>query len=174
VKRPIIVIDTSILTVHLRLPGHVRCGPQEDEWDYVRIETHLNTKAAQGALFVLPLAAIIETAKHISQSVSSRFDLANELAERVRSSVDGKQPWVSFSEQGNLWGADSLSLLVQNWPTQAEQRLSLADVSISEVANFYARLGHPVEILTGDQGLKSMEPLPPRLPRRRGDIRVKR
>jgi hypothetical protein len=73
VKRTIIVIDTSILTVHLRLPGHVSCGPQEDEWDYARIESHLKKQAAEGALFVLPLAAIIETAKHISQSGGSRL-----------------------------------------------------------------------------------------------------
>jgi hypothetical protein len=38
--------------------------------------------------------------------------------------------------------------------------VSIGDASIKQVAEYYARMGRTVEILTGDAGLKSYEPMP--------------
>jgi len=168
VKQRVIVLDTSMLTVHLQLPGHDSCGTDADRWTYARIDGHLKLRRKQGALFVLPLATIIETARHIAYAPQARHELATELGKRVRQSVDGTTPWVQFREQASLWESKGLSSLMDRWPDLAARKISLADASISDVAHFFAKLGHPVEILTGDAGLKALEPIPPRLtPRRR-------
>lgn len=167
-KRRIVVLDTSMLTVHLRVPGHVTCGTSSDRWDANRVDAHLAQRLTEGAWFVLPLATLIETARHISQAPALRHELATTFVTRVQEALQGTTPWVPFSHQHNLWDAKSLGALVERWPSLALRRMSLADASISEVATFYSKLGHSVEILTGDKGLKSMEPAPPsRVPRRR-------
>ncbi len=56
-----VVIDTSILVRWLKVPGLEPAGPQHDKWDHERIETLLNQLQEEGAVFVLPLATIIES-----------------------------------------------------------------------------------------------------------------
>ena len=64
--------------------------------------------------------------------------------------------------------ADKLNILASSWPDLAVQHLSLGDATIKDVAEHYAQMGSKVEILTGDQGLKSYEPITPvEIPRRR-------
>jgi len=49
--------------------------------------------------------------------------------------------------------------LSEYWPELAQgQRLSLGDATIKDVAEYYAQMGWQIEILTGDKGLKHMNP----------------
>lgn len=166
-KRSVTVLDTCMLAVHLKIPEYASCGPASDRWDYKRIDRHLKDQEARGGLFVMPLAAVLETANHIANSNGNRFLLANELRARVVSAIDGDSPWIAFSDQTVLWAPPALRQLLDDWPPHASRAVSLSDHSIANVALFYATLGHPVEILTGDKGLKSMEPAPRRHARRR-------
>ena len=46
--------------------------------------------------------------------------------------------------------------------------VSLGDATIKDVAEYYAQMNNEVEILTGDSGLKSYEPVAKKIvPRRR-------
>jgi hypothetical protein len=82
--------------------------------------------------------------------------------------ADARSPWAAFTEQADLWQADNLRALSENWPAQAAQKLSIGDASIKDVAEYYHKAGYTVEILTGDQGLKAYEPArPAMIPRRR-------
>ena len=74
-----------------------------------------------------------------------------------------------FSEQTELWSDEALLQLADAWPQLATQQLSLGDATISRVADYYAKAGNRVEILTGDYGLKSYEPTDDNrpIPRRR-------
>ena len=48
--------------------------------------------------------------------------------------------------------------------------MALGDATIKQIADYYNKLGNQVEILTGDESLKSYQPLePPLIPRRRRD-----
>ena len=56
----------------------------------------------------------------------------------------------------------------KDWLEKVTENLSLGDVSIKNVAEYYAKSGFQVEILTADAGLKTYEPsIAIAIPRRR-------
>lgn len=166
----VLIFDTSILCVWLRLPDMTTCGPDGDKWDCARVDAKLDAEKKAKTTFVLPLAAIIETGNHISQSRDHRFQLARKLGAVMRDATDGATPWAAFSAQSELWSDDQVRALADTWPTLAAQEISLGDATISQVARYYAQIGCEVEVLTGDQGLKAYEPAKPvAIPRRRAN-----
>lgn len=153
--KKVLIIDTSVLCVWLRVPGMESCGPDKDQWDWDRVEKKINEEYQNHSTFVLPLATIIETGNHISQAKHSRKERGESLADLMSKSADQKSPWAAFSEQAVLWTSDKLKELADTWPDLAVRKLSLGDVTIKDVAEYYAESGCEVEILTGDRGLKA-------------------
>lgn len=163
----VIIMDTSILCCWLNVAGKGTCGPTSDQWNQQRVREFIE-KEQEEAIFVLPLATIIETGNHIAQARERRFETANELAEILTKTAESQSPWAAFTDQTILWNADSLKSLAQEWPPLASQKLAMGDATIKRVADYYASSGNEVEILTGDQQLRSYTPAKPRLiPRRR-------
>ena len=166
--RRVLILDTSVLCCWLQVPGKEKAGTHEDRWTHARIDTLLQAEQAKHSTFVLPVATLIETGNHIAQVAGDRFSLATKLADYLRLAVDAYSPWAAFTEQADLWQADNLRALSENWPAQAAQKLSIGDATIKDVAEYYHKAGYTVEILTGDQGLKAYEPArPAMIPRRR-------
>lgn len=166
--KKVLIIDTSILCVWLEVPGMDVCGPNNDKWTKDRVQQKIDEEMGQGALFVLPIATIIETGNHISKATHGRKERAEALSDILRKSADGSSPWAAFSAQNDFWEKDKLKKLATDWPNLAVQGLSLGDATIKDVAEYYAQMNHSVEILTGDKGLKSYEPLQGvKVPRRR-------
>lgn len=157
--KKVLIFDTSILCVWLRVPGKDRCGPAGDAWDYQRVD-RLITQEKDRSIFVLPLAAIIETGNHISQCSGDRYELAGRFAEVIRKTAVEETPWAAFTHQVAMWDADRLNRLADEWPQLALQGLSMGDATIKDVADFYAKSGTQVEIITGDQQLRAYQPLP--------------
>ncbi len=144
------------------------CGPDDDQWDKDRVQQKIEEEQQNRSTFVLPLATIIETGNHISQASHSRKERADALADLMTKSADQQTPWAAFSEQSTLWTPEKLKKLADIWPNLAAGKLSIGDVTIKDVADYYGKMGFHVEILTGDQGLKSYEPAQPvEVPRRR-------
>lgn len=163
-----LIIDTSVLCCWLRIPGREVAGPAEDRWDHDRIDALIKKEIADGGLCVLPIATLIETGNHVSQSPDLRFELATQLSEIIRKTANGKEPWAAFTQQSVMWDQESLIKLANEFPQFAVQKLSIGDVTIKNVADYYATLGCAVEILTGDHGLRAHNPLViRRVPRRR-------
>ncbi len=163
----VLIFDTSMLCVWLSVPGKETCGAQDDPWDKKRVDEKLKEEQQLKTIFVLPLAAIIETGNHIAQAPSSnRYKLAQEFADLMTKAANEESPWAAFVDQSQLWTAENLLQLAQEWIPLAAQKISLGDVAIKTVAEFYHKLGSPVEILTGDKGLKAYEPIAP-TPRKR-------
>lgn len=55
-----------------------------------------------------------------------------------------------------------------SWPKLAATGMTLGDATIKDVADYYAKAGYDVKIVTGDQALKAHEPVKPvAIPRRR-------
>lgn len=154
----IIVIDTSMLCVWLKVPGFKNCGQDRDLWDYDKVNAKIQAEIEQKSTLVLPLATIIETGNHISQSAGNRHELAISFCELLLKSIDNEDPWAAFSEQGDLWNDENLTKVAANWPVLANQKISLGDATIKDVAEYYAKIGYDVEILTGDNGLKAYQP----------------
>jgi len=173
------IIDTSVLLVWLDVPGKNTCEIDNKIWDKSYVDKLI--EQAENTTLVLPLATLIETGNHIAQVRkpygSQRYELAQKLANILTDAIDEESPWAAFTAQYELWEGEKLKELATKWPTLAAQAdtkkdkggLSMGDVTIKWVAEFYAEMGYHVETLTGDKGLKSYEPVLKikKLPRRR-------
>jgi hypothetical protein len=166
--RRVLIIDTSVLCVWLKIPGKDECGSANDRWDYRRVDAMFTREKNEGTTLVLPLTTIIETGNHIAQAADLRYEKARELANMMKMAADQTTPWAAFTEQSDLWTADGLNRLSNEWPELAAKKLSIGDCTIKQVAEFYAKAGYEVEIATGDAGLKAYQPSRPTpVPRRR-------
>jgi hypothetical protein len=163
------VIDTCVLLAWLDVPGKNTCEIEGEKWDKSYVEELI--QQAENTTLVLPLATLIETGNHIAQIKKSygsqRYPLAQKLAELLIEAIDEKSPWAAFTEQYDLWEEETLKKLAKEWPPLAAQAdakkdkggLSMGDVTIKWIAEYYADMGYHVKTLTGDQGLKSYEPV---------------
>lgn len=164
----VLIFDTSVLCCLLAVPGKETAGPDNDRWDKKRISNLVEAETKKASTFVLPLATLVETGNHIAQASHFRFELATDFAVHLRAAAEGKTPWAAFTEQSLLWEPDNLRQLADTWPPLAAQHISIGDATIKDVAEYYASAGFTVEIITGDKGLKSYEPISkPPVPRRR-------
>lgn len=170
--RRIIVLDTSIFCCWLKVPGKETAGSGASGWDHARVSSLIDKEVNQfGATLVLPLAAVIETGNHIANASSQRFEKARELARHLTDAVGAASPWAAFTQQAVLWEKENIERLANEWPDLAKAGLSLADATMSDVADYYARTGYSVQLLTADRGLseyRSFRAL--LLPRRRSAI----
>lgn len=167
--RKVLIIDTSILCVFLGVPGKDTCGSDKNKWDKKRVDELLQKEEKESTTFVLPLAVIIETGNHIAHASSKRYEMAKALAEIMEKVADATTPWAAFTHQSGLWEAEGLKKLAAEWSNLAAQKISIGDATIKTVAEYYAKIGWRVEILTGDAGLKAYEhELTSRVPRPKG------
>lgn len=167
-SKRVLILDTSVLCCWLRVPGKEEAGPTTDRWDYARINKLLEQEKAKNSTFVLPIATLIETGNHIAQAAGQRYERACSLAKYLREAADAQSPWAAFTDQSALWQSNNLRALAETWPALANGGTSIGDHTIKDVAEYYARAGYFVEILTGDAGLKAYEPAKPvSIPRRR-------
>jgi hypothetical protein len=167
-SKRVLILDTSVLCCWLQVPGKEEAGPINDRWDHDRINLLLEQERAQSSTFVLPIATLIETGNHIAQAPSHRFERASSLAAYLREAADAQSPWAAFTDQSPLWQAENLRTLADNWPQLASGGTTIGDATIKDVAEYYAKAGYFVEILTGDAGLKAYQPVKPAaIPRRR-------
>lgn len=165
--RKVLIIDTSILCVYLKVPHMDDCGSDNDKWDYARVAQKINEEIEQNSLLVLPLATLIETGNHIAQASGERYASAEGLANIIVKAATAEEPWAAFTFQNKLWSEENLLKLAKEWPRLAASGLSIGDTTIKDVAEFYVEAGSVVEILTGDEGLKAYEPKVAVMPRRR-------
>ena len=166
----VVIFDTSILCCWLQIPGKETCGPSHDQWDKSRVDLTIQQEKLNKSTFVLPLATIIETGNHIAQVAGSRrFSLAQSLSDLILKTAEASEPWAAFSHQAELWTESNLRKIARDWPDLAAQGLGIGDITIKDVAEYYAKTSiATVEILTGDEGLKSYQPPTPLpQPRRR-------
>jgi hypothetical protein len=167
-SRRVAIFDTSLFCCWLEVPGRETAGSGTDLWNTERVAFLVESELDKGSMIVLPLATIIETGNHISQAPRLRFETANRLSEQLRKAAQSESPWAAFTEQSILWEPDQLTLLADQWPALAARKISIADATIKHVADYYARAGYAVRILTADTALRHYEPpAPTKKPRRR-------
>ena len=167
-SKNVLILDTSILCVWLKVPGKETCGSGSSMIDFAKVDKEIQAAIQTQFTLVLPLASIIETGNHIAQAPQWRHERATALAELMTNSADEATPWAAFSDQQTLWSPVGLRKLAASWPNLAATKLSIGDATIAEVADYYAKMGYIVEIFTGDKGLKEHHLVPTKTqPRRR-------
>lgn len=159
--RKVLIIDTSLFCVLLKVTGKEVCRSKDDMWDYQKVDEYIKEEIRNGTTLVLPLATLIETGNHIAQAANKRYETAQALATIMTDAADETSPWVAFGEQIELWGTEKLKELAAEWPTKAMAEISMGDATIKKVGDFYAAKGYQVEFLTHDKQLKAQEPSPP-------------
>lgn len=170
-RKKVLIFDTSVLCVWLKVPGKETCGPSDKPLTYHDVSERIEFERQQHTTFVLPIASIIETGNHIAHSTGDKHTLGNSFAEIITATADEQSPWAAFTEQSELWKKENLKELARKWRESVISGQSLGDASIVDVANYYSLAGFAVEIFTGDMGLKAYEPtvqMP--IPRRRHNV----
>ncbi|MCM0592958.1 MAG: hypothetical protein ACSI46_11375 [Gloeotrichia echinulata DVL01] len=171
--RKVLLIDTSLLCVWLKVPGKETAG--NNKWDFERVNQKIELEVGQGTTLVLPLATVIETGNHIAQAKTTNSDnkriAAQEFAKIITYAADETSPWAKFREQIVLWEEERLKNLAAQFPNQAVEKTSMGDASIVILGGHYHQKGYHVEFLTDDDKLKSQEPPPPQPPTRRSSPR---
>lgn len=165
--KKVLIMDTSILCVWLKVKGKETCGSGVHCIGYEEVNQKIMSEMQESTEFVLPLATIIETGNHIAHMPGDRYEVAQEFADIIERTTDNISPWAAFTAQNSLWEPENLKALIHTWLSTVNADQSLGDASIVDVANYYSRLGCDVEIYTGDEGLKSYEPQSRMIPRRR-------
>ena len=158
-KNKVLIFDTSVLCVWFRVPGKDTCGSGMNLLTYGIVNRKIEEEKANGTVFVLPIASIIETGNHIAHSVGDRHKLGSSFAEVIEATADNASPWAAFTEQSELWKKEKLKMLAKKWRESVITGQELGDATIVDVANYYAKAGFEVEIFTGDEGLKAYEPV---------------
>ncbi len=153
----VLIIDTSVMCVWLRVPGKETAG-KGGVVTYEYVSRYIDEQTRNGATLVLPMTTIIETGNFIAQVEHGRKEVARRFADMIVEAADGKQPWAVFSRQKDLWDGGKLKDLANRWSeTVVVEKQSLGDAAIVDVAAFYKELGCTIEIFTGDGGLKNWE-----------------
>lgn len=167
-KKKVLIFDTSVLCVWLKVPGKETCGSKENRLTFDMVNAKIEEEKSQGTTFVLPIASIIETGNHIAHSTGDRHEVGYAFADIISATADQISPWAAFTEQSELWKKENLKVLAERWKESVISGQSLGDASIVDVANYYASAEFEVEVFTGDEGLKAYEPSTPVVkPRRR-------
>lgn len=168
-SKSVLIVDTNLLCVWLKIPGMETCGAAGNEWDFKRVDDEIKTALELGYWLVLPLATLIETGNHIAHTPQYRLERANALGEIMTKVADGESPWTVFHHQTELWSPEHIKDLSQTWPPLAQNKLAMGDATIKKVGEYYAKLGSEVHFLTADAQLKAHQPEGPTIapPRRR-------
>lgn len=158
-KNKVLIFDTSVLCVWLKVPGKETCGSGDCVLTFEDVDAKIDVEKQAKTTFVLPIASIIETGNHIAHSAGDRHVLGSSFAEVIEATANNVSPWAAFTEQSELWEKENLKVLAQRWKESVISGQSLGDATIVDVANYYAKAGFEVEIYTGDEGLKAYEPI---------------
>jgi hypothetical protein len=102
-KKKVLIFDTSVLCVWLKVPGKETCGSKENRLTFDMVNAKIEEEKSQGTTFVLPIASIIETGNHIAHSTGDRHEVGYAFADIISATADQISPWAAFTEQSELW-----------------------------------------------------------------------
>jgi len=95
--RKVLLIDTSLLCVWLKVPGKETAG--NNKWDFELVNEKILTEIAKRTALVLPLATVIETGNHIAQAKTANSDskriTSEEFAKIMIAAADEKSPFTN-------------------------------------------------------------------------------
>lgn len=152
----IMIIDTNIMCVWLKVPGKETAG-KNNEWDYEKVSAHIGEEIKQGTKLCLPMTSVIETGNHIAHIKGNKAPSADALMDKIIKSANGDNPWLVFDQQNGIWEAERLTELITTWNTEVKkEEHALGDAIIIEIAKSYAP-NFDIEIFTGDNLLKEYE-----------------
>ena len=141
----ICILDSSILLELLQVPGKSQ--------DAQGIQAEFRRRAEDGAQFIVPLAAIIETGNHIGQADRDRYRVAGRFRRLVMSSLDGSAPFVVHPfPDPEAWRA-----MMERFAEWASRGSGLGDLTILRTFEYHRQRfpQRSVEIWSKDEHLSA-------------------
>lgn len=86
----VLIIDTNILCVYLKVPYMNDAGPADDKWNYERVSSKIAEEITNKTILVLPMATLIETGNHIAQANGEIYTIAQDLANIIKKQLTKK------------------------------------------------------------------------------------
>lgn len=161
-KHKVIIVDTSILVVWMRVPGFEEAG--EERLTFKQIDEKITRYKSENARLMLTVACVIETGNHIAQIKDGdlRREKVNEFALFLEDAVKNTNGWMMYYSEKDLWSKEEILKLVNMWRVNGIYKISMGDASILKVADRLKPI-YDVEVFTGDNQLKtlSLAPLKP-------------
>lgn len=153
-------VDTSVLLNLLKVPNRSQ--------QYEEIKKQYEERVKEGASFVFPTAALIETGNHIAQIKDGnlRRKTAKKFVDFISKAIDLKDN-MSVVPEITL---DELHRIIGHFPDHAAQNVGFGDISIIEQFNSYWEKKQPIgiaSIWSTDKHLASYPPKEGGLNRRR-------
>ena len=87
-KKKVLIFDTSVLCVWLKVPGKETCGQEGNQLTFEVVDAKIEDEKKQGTTFVLPIASIIETGNHIAHSTGDRHAVGHAFADIISATAD--------------------------------------------------------------------------------------
>jgi len=154
--KKILIIDTDIMCVWLKVPGKETAG-KGNEWNFENVSKYIDEQISQGVKLCLPMNCVIETGNHIAHVNGNRTPAADALRDIIIKASNGATPWVVFEQQNGIWESEKFAELASGWnKIVKEKEHSLGDAVIVGIAKYYSSL-FDIEIFTGDSLLKEFE-----------------
>ena len=127
-------IDTSILVELLNIPNK-NAHHEETKEECGRL-------AANGDVFVLPIAVLVETGNHIAQISDGniRYDIAKRFSALVQKAIQSEDNWNTVPGIP----IETLTTIMNQFPCQAQCKTGFGDISIIEQFNEYWKNRQPI------------------------------
>lgn len=158
--KKVLILDTSILCVWLRIPGRDTIVKKDEEpITPSDVDARIQEEVENSTNIVLPLATIIECGNHITQiKRKDSIEYVNRFADFIEKALDGTEPWDIFTNQEELFKPEKIREWISNWRKLSPSGISMGDASIIQVAYMYDKYGFTAEIYTADAGLSAYQP----------------
>lgn len=156
----IIVLDTSLLTEILKVPGR-----HSEEFARAALQRYKEENQKRSKFYVT-VPVLFELADHIAHvdNAHARRDASNKLANIVRSSLDGNRPWsipIEAMDQEQTGKSLLLHLLKRFEGEFSPLGIGMSDASVIDLSHQIKQCCGKlmaVHIWTRDQAIKSHEP----------------
>lgn len=127
-------IDTSVLVELLNVPN------MNDHHEQARAE--YEDLVANGDIFVLPVAVLVETGNHIAHIAngSLRYKIAKKFSELVQKAIKSEDNWNTVPDIP----IETLTTIMNQFPCQAKNQTGFGDISIIEQFNEYWQNRQPI------------------------------
>lgn len=154
-KHKVYIMDTNLLLCLVDSQNHGKVGNGE-KWTKESLLELLKGVDSLGETIAVPLPMIIEASNLIGHDKEM---LAGEnLIDVLNKTFNGNRPFREFKEQSLFWEDERIKEALNHWKDYIYNELGLGDFLVLLLKDYYEDVKNfKVEIITGDNALKSLE-----------------
>jgi|GEM_PF-4609624 len=154
-KHKVYIMDTNLLLCLVDSKNHGTVGSGE-KWTKESLLELLEGVDSLGETVAIPLPMIIEGSNLIGHD--KEIVAGENLIEILNKTFNGNRPFREFKEQSLFWEDERIKEALNHWKDYIYNELGLGDFLVLLLKDYYEDVKNfTVEIITGDNALKSLE-----------------